>query len=75
MNNEMKELIKNHLEVIDMYNEMNNGKATVGTKNLIAELMGMKMLLNTMGLILDIDINPYFYENKQPSTYAVRLEA
>lgn len=74
MNNEMKKLIKNHLEVLDLYNEMNNGKSTAGTKNLISELMGMKMLLRTMGIIIDIDVNPYYYENKQPSTYTARLE-
>ena len=71
----MKELIKNHLECIDLYNEMNNGKTTAGTRNLLCELMGMKMALNTMGIILEFDVNPYYYEDKEPSTYTVRLEA
>lgn len=75
MNKEMKELIKNHLECIDLYNEMNNGETTTGARNLLSELMGMKMLLNTMGVILTIDVNPYYYENKKPSTYTVHLEA
>lgn len=75
MNKEMKELIQNHLECIDLYNAMNDGKTTSGTKNLISELMGMKMLLNTMGIILTIDVNPYFFQNKEPSTYSVHIEA
>ena len=75
MTKEMKELIQNHLACIDLYNEMCEGKTTTGTKNLISELMGMKMMLNTMGIILTIDVNPYFYENKEPSTYTVTLEA
>ena len=74
MNNEMCELIKNHLECIDLYNEMNSGKITAGAKNLFSELIGIKMALNTMGIILDIDVNPYFYENKKPSTFTARME-
>lgn len=75
MNKEMKDLIKNHLACLDMYNEYNNGKNSVGTQNLISELMGIKMALSTMGIILEIDINPYYYEDEKPSTYSVRLEA
>lgn len=75
MTKETRELIKNHLECIDLYNEMNEGKPTAGTQNLTSELMGMKMLLSTMGIILDIEINPYYYENKKSSTYTVHLEA
>ena len=75
MTKEMKSLIENHLACIDFYNEANDGKTTTGTKNLTSELMGMKMLLNTMGIIITFDVNPYFFENHEPSTYSVRLEA
>lgn len=74
MTKEMKQLIKNHLACIDLYNEMNDGKIVSGIRNLMSELIGMKMLLNTMGIILTIDVNPYYYENKEPSTYTVHLE-
>ena len=74
MNKETRELIQNHLAVIDIYNESNNGKITSGTRNLMSELIGIKMALNTMGVIVDIDVNPYYYENHKPSTYTAHLE-
>jgi hypothetical protein len=75
MTNEIRNLIKNHLECIDLYNEMNEGKNTAGMRNLFSELMGMKMMLGAMGLTIEFDVNPYYYMNKEPSTYSVRLEA
>ncbi len=74
MTKEMKALIKNHLECIDMYNEMNEGKVTDGMRNLICELMGMKMMLSTMGFVLEINVNPYFFKDKKPSTYSISSE-
>lgn len=68
----IKKLLKHKLAVIDIVNKDSNGeeKAT----KLIHELTGIKQTLRCLGLILKLNINPYFYQNKEPSTYELIIE-
>ena len=73
MTKEMRKLIECHLACLDSYNAMNEGDMTKCQK-LFHELIGMKLMLSAMGIALDLEINPYYFENGNPSTYTVRLE-
>ncbi len=65
----LKTLIENHLACMDIES---NPKHEYGL--LVWELNGMKKALRMMGLKLEVNLNPYYYDDKKPSTYTLSLE-
>jgi hypothetical protein len=72
MMQEIRRLIEVTLSIIDDYNAATEGKANVSKH--YHELIGMKMILSCMGFHLDIDVNPFYYRDKTPSTYTLKEE-
>lgn len=71
MNEALKNFVESTLSCIDSANEATNGKAKA--HNLFDQLIGVRITLGTMGIVLDFEINPYYYEDKKPSTYSLRF--
>lgn len=66
---ELKRIIKNKLALIDMYNLNSNGE--YAATKLYDELRGIKQACHTMGMEVTYSCNPYFYKDKQPSTFKI----
>lgn len=69
---EIKKLIENKLAMIDIKNKNSKGETKIGRWD--HELRGIKQTLRSLGIILELNVNPYFYENKEPSTYKLTIE-
>lgn len=69
INNELKKLIENKLAMIDIVNKAHEGNSNGG--KFMHELCGIKQALNTLGIIITYSINPYFFEDGEPSTYTI----
>lgn len=69
----LKSLIENKLAIIDIENRESHNNPTTASRNQRAELHGIAQALNMMGFNIVFDVNPYFYENKKPSTYQISL--
>jgi hypothetical protein len=69
----IKTLIENKLAVVDIECD---GKCDSHSEPhiLIWELRGIKQALQVMGIKLNYDINPYYPQDKKPSTYTISLE-
>jgi len=68
--NNIKELIENKLACIDIENK--HAKESKPNR-LNYELNGMKQILYSMGFDLQMNVNPYFHENGEKSTYTLTL--
>ena len=68
---DIKKLIENKLRCIDIYNKNVEGITKITRYN--HELNGIKQTLNKLGIKLEINVNPYFYENEDPSTYKIEI--
>lgn len=70
---ELERIIKNKLAMIDIFNKNTNG-AHKATK-FYNELHGIKLACRAMGIEVTYSVNPYFYEDREPSTFTLeRLE-
>jgi hypothetical protein len=73
----VKTLIEAKLACIDIENKTNKER-DLDSRNhfslLRHELQGIKQVLQVMGIRLEIETNPYYYENGKPSTYKISLE-
>jgi hypothetical protein len=69
----IKGLIESKLACIDILNKR-NGRCEISVDNKLAhELTGIKQALDLMGFRLEINRNPYYYEDGKPSTFTVTL--
>lgn len=71
MNKALKEYIEAMLSCIDDCNTASNGKKTNDT--LFQQLIGVRVTLATMGINLNLEINPYYYKDGKPSTYTLEF--
>ena len=67
----LENLVRAKLGMIDLFNRKTNGQHRA-TKHL-NELIGVKHACNALGIELDLSVNPYFYENGEPSTFTIKI--
>ena len=72
MMNRINEIVKNKLACIDIENKHSKGETKITKLN--HELEGMRQTLYTMNIDLKISINPYYWEDRKPSTYVLKIE-
>ena len=65
----IKGLVENKLACIDIENKHSKGGTRVTKWD--HELYGIKQALEFMGFKLELNKNPYFYDNGEPSTYKI----
>lgn len=70
MINGIRELVETKLKVIDIRNRQDK---EYKPQRIIHELYGIKQALLVMGIHLELDINPYYYEDGKPSTYRLNI--
>lgn len=66
---ELERIIKNKLAVIDIFNKNTNGAHTA--RKHLDELIGIKQACYAMGIKVTYSVNPYFYEDRDPSTFTL----
>lgn len=71
MNSELKEFVESIISCIDSTNESTEGKADAS--NLYNQLIGVKIALHTMGVNIEYDINPFYFMDKKPSGYTLKI--
>ena len=73
--NNIKDLITNKLAIIDICNADDgiNSTNSFRVTKFDHELNGIKQALRLMGFDLQFDKNPYYYDNKNPSTFTIEL--
>jgi hypothetical protein len=70
----LKKLIETKLAVIDIECDGKCDSRNSPSKIQIHELKGIKLALQVMGIDLEVSINPYYPQDKKPSTYTISLE-
>lgn len=66
---ELEKTISNKLAMIDIFNKNTNGAHT--SRKHLDELTGIKQACRAMGIKVTYSVNPYFYEDKEPSTFTL----
>ena len=67
---QLEKLISTKLAVCDIVNKNSEGKGRYKMGE--DELRGIKMALYIMGYELFLDMNPYFHQNSEKSTFEIR---
>jgi hypothetical protein len=67
----IKEIIKTKLAVVDIENKYSKG--AIRNNRLNHELTGIKLALECFNMTLTLSINPYYFENFEPSTFEIEV--
>lgn len=68
---EIKTLIIQKLRVIDLRNEQTKGLES--PMRIVHELTGIKQALYALGMELQMNVNPYYHENKEASSFTITV--